>query len=115
MSTQFGEKYRRWSRITKAAMSIHHKPGDAMQVDWAGDTIQVYDPVTGKPDEAYLFVAVLPCSYYTYAEACCDMKSENWLSCHVRAFDYLGGRDTSAYSLQLQDRNRVKYPARACT
>lgn len=78
MSTQFGERYRRWARITKATMRIQHKPGDAMQVDWAGDTIPIQDPVTGEQSAAYLFVAVLPCSYYTYAEACDDMKTENW-------------------------------------
>ena len=27
MSTQFGERYRRWARITKATMRIQHKPG----------------------------------------------------------------------------------------
>ena len=62
-----------------------------MQVDWAGDTIPIQDPVTGEQSAAYLFVAVLPCSYYTYAEACDDMKTENWLNCHVHAFDYFGG------------------------
>ena len=91
MSTQFGEHYRRWARITKATMRIQHKPGDAIQVDWAGDTIPIQDPVTGEQSAAYLFVAVLPCSYYTYAEACEDMKTENWLNCHVHAFDYFGG------------------------
>ena len=40
MSTQFGDKYRRrWARVTKATMRVTHKPGDAMQVDWAGGTI----------------------------------------------------------------------------
>lgn len=62
-----------------------------MQVDWAGETILLQDPVTGEQSAAYLFVAVLPCSYYTYAEACDDMKTENWLNCHVHAFDYFGG------------------------
>lgn len=62
-----------------------------MQVDWAGDTIPLQDPVTGEQSAAYLFVAVLPCSYYTYAEACDDMKTENWLNCHVHAFDFFGG------------------------
>lgn len=90
MSTQFGERYRRWARITKATMRIQHKPGDAMQADWAGDTIPIQDPVTGEQSAAYLFVAVLPCSYYTYAEACDDMKTENWLNCHVHAFDFFG-------------------------
>ena len=91
MSTQFGDKYRRWARVTKATMRIQHKPGDAIQVDWAGDTLPVYDPVTGEQSSAYLFVAVLPCSCYTYAEACEDMKTENWLACHIHAFQYFGG------------------------
>ena len=46
--TQFGEKYRRWVRVTKATMRITHKPGDAMQVDWAGDPLYITDSVTGE-------------------------------------------------------------------
>ena len=91
MTTQFGDKYRAWARITKATMRIHHKPGDAMQVDWAGDTLSVYDSVTGEITPAYLFIAVLPCSCYIYAEATADMKLENWLNCHVHAYEYFGG------------------------
>ena len=77
MMTQFGDKYRRWARITKATMRIHHKPGDAMDVDWAGQTLPVYDAVTGEVTKAYLFVAVLLCSCYAYTELCPDMKQEN--------------------------------------
>jgi len=91
MSTQFGDKYRRWARITKATMRVMHKPGDTMQVDWAGATIPYYDPVTGEEYKAYLFVAALPCSSYLYIEACTDMKQENWLMCHVHAYEYFGG------------------------
>ena len=39
----------------------------------------------------YLFVAVLPCSCFTYAEACDDMKLENWINSHVHAYNYFGG------------------------
>ena len=91
MTTQFGDKYRAWARITKATMRIQHKPGDAMQVDWAGDTLPIYDSVTGEITSAYLFVAVLPCSCYAYAEATAEMKLESWLSCHVHAYEYFGG------------------------
>ena len=91
MYTQFCEKYRRWARVTKATMRITHKPGDAMQVDWAGDPLFITDSVTGELTPAYIFVAVLPCSWYTYAEACDDMKQENWLLCHVHAYAYFGG------------------------
>ena len=40
MSTQFCDKYRRWAKVTKATMRINHKPGETMQVDWAGGTIR---------------------------------------------------------------------------
>ena len=91
MTTQFGDKYRAWARITKATMRIHHKPGDAMQVDWAGDTLSIHDSVTGEITPAYLFIAVLPCSCYVCAKATADMKLENWLLCHVHAYEYFGG------------------------
>lgn len=91
MSTQFGDKYRRWARITKATMRVTHKPGDVMQVDWAGGTIPYFDSITGEEYKAYLFVAALPCSSYLYVEACTDMKQENWLMCHVHAYEYFGG------------------------
>ena len=90
MSTQFGDKYRRWAQTTKATMRVTHKPGDSMQVDWAGGTIPYHDPVTGEEYKAYLFVAALPCSGYLYVEACSNMKQENWLMCHVHAYSYFG-------------------------
>ena len=91
MSTQFGDNYRRWAKITKATMRISHKPGEVMQVDWAGGTIPYFDPITGDEFKAYLFVAALPCSCYIYVEACEDMKQENWLTCHIHAYEYFGG------------------------
>lgn len=62
-----------------------------MEVDWAGGTLPITDPLTGEMMPAYLFVAVLPCSCYAYAELCSDMKSENWLFCHVHAYEYFDG------------------------
>ena len=59
MSTQFGDKYRKWARVTKATIRIQHKPGDSIDVDWAGDTIPVFDSVTGEQNPAYLSA----CSY----------------------------------------------------
>ena len=46
---------------------------------------------TGDVYDTYIFAAVLPCSCYAYAEACEDMKSTNWLLCHVHAYEYFGG------------------------
>jgi len=91
MSTQFCDKYRKWARLTKATMRITHKPGNATMLDWAGSTFELHDPVTGEVGEAYLFVSVLPCSWYAYVEPCLDMKSETWINCHVNMFNYFGG------------------------
>lgn len=91
MSTQFNDNYRKWARVSKATMRIHRKPGDTMEVDWAGATITIYDPVTGDTTVAYLFVAVLSCSCYVYAEACPNMKSEAFINCHIHAYEYFGG------------------------
>ncbi len=71
--TQFCDIYRAWAKKSKATMRIHHKPGDAMEVDWAGGTLPIKDPVTGETVPAYLFIGVLPCSCYVYAELCSDM------------------------------------------
>lgn len=91
MYSQFCDKYRDWARVTKATMRINHKPGDVMQVDWAGSTIEYQDSITGDIYEAYIFAAVLPCSCIAYAQACDDMQTNNWLDCHVNAFNYFGG------------------------
>ena len=36
-------------------------------------------------------MAVLSCSCYVYAEACDDMKTEDWMNCRVHAINYFGG------------------------
>lgn len=91
MSTQFNDNYHKWARVSKATMRIQHKPGDTMEVDWAGATIDIYDSVTGEVTPAYLFVAVLSCSCYVYAEICINMKSDTFINCHVHAYEYFGG------------------------
>ena len=53
--TQFCEIYRSWAKKSKATMRIHHKPGDCMEVDWAGGKLPITDPVTGHTEPAYLF------------------------------------------------------------
>lgn len=89
--TQFCDKYRRWAKVTKATMRIKHKPGDKTEVDWAGDTLPIYDPVTGDPEPSYLFVGALPCSFYVFADLCENMQQENWQYCHINMYNYFGG------------------------
>jgi transposase len=89
--SSFTEHYRNWSRITGATMRQNHKPGERVEVDWAGDTMVFTDPATGAEKKAYLFVAALPYSAYFYVEAFADMKLASWLDAHVHAFEFFGG------------------------
>lgn len=89
--TQFNEKYHAYAASKKATLRISRKPGELMEVDWAGSTLAVTDSITGEPITAYVFIACLPCSMYSYAEATPDMKTTSWIQAHVHAYSYFGG------------------------
>ena len=72
-------------------MHLEHKPGETMQVDWAGQTAHIVDTDTGEQLDVYLFVAVLPYSGYAYTEAFLDMKQDAWITAHVNAYRFFGG------------------------
>lgn len=78
-------------RVNDLVATLQHEPGRAMLIDWAGDTIDVADAITGEITRAYLFVAVLPFSGALFCHATTNMKSEAWLDAHVRAFSFFGG------------------------
>ncbi|MDR3167208.1 MAG: helix-turn-helix domain-containing protein, partial [Treponema sp.] len=56
-STQFNKRYGEYVQKTKATMHIAHKPGELMEVDWAGKTAVIRNTDTGEPIKAYIFVA----------------------------------------------------------
>lgn len=89
--TQFKTHYREYVSKTKATMHINRKPGELMEVDWAGQTAQLTDADTGEPIGAYIFVSALPYSGYSYAEAFLSMEEESWITAHVNAYNFFGG------------------------
>lgn len=91
MYTQFCKHYHDWAVHTKATMHLNHKPGDIMQVDWAGQTARLKDNITGKDVRVYIFVATLPYSGFSYVEGFLDMKQDSWIAAHVHAYNYFGG------------------------
>lgn len=89
--SQFCKGYHKYANTSKATMHIYRKPGEQMEVDWAGQTLNVVDRVTGELYQAYIFVAVLPSSQYAYVEAFLSMNQESWITAHVNAFTFFGG------------------------
>jgi transposase len=89
--SRFCELYHRWRRIQDVVLRQDHVAGEKMFVDWAGDTIPIYDRQTGETTRASLFVAALGASTYTFACATLAQDLPNWIGCHVRAFEYFRG------------------------
>lgn len=87
----FCENYGKYAKKYKLTMPIRRKPGEVMEVDWAGSTLQIIDRSTGEKIPAYVFIATLPYSQFSYVEAFLDMKSANWLIAHIHALEYFGG------------------------
>jgi transposase len=88
--SQFCERYRRWTGKIDVCLRQSYRAGEKLFVDYAGQTIPVTDSFPGKNREAYLFVATLGASNYTFACASFSQDLPSWISSHVNALDYFG-------------------------
>ncbi len=91
MYTQFCKYYRDYANLTKATMHINRKPGEQLEVDWAGQTTPIVDRNTGDIINAYVFVAALSSSQYAYVEAFTSQNQECWINAHIDAYNFFGG------------------------
>jgi transposase len=89
--SHFCERYREWLKTISPTMRQTHAAGEKLFVDWAGDTVPVFDAMTGEERRAHIFVAVLGASNYTYAEARWSEALPEWIGAHVNAFSAIGG------------------------
>jgi len=89
--SQYCALFNRYVQSHDLTAVLHHEPGKTMFIDWAGDTIDLVDEVTGEVTRAYLFVTVLPYSGYLWCQAFTDMRMPSWLAAHVAAFEFYGG------------------------
>ena len=89
--SRFCERYRQWTKALLPVLRMPHKAGEKMFVDYAGMSVPYTDRQTGETRDAAVFVATLGASSLTYAEAQASQELTNWISGHVRAFEYFGG------------------------
>jgi transposase len=88
--TQFVARFRAWQRAHQAPrLRREHRPGEAVEVDYAGMTLTV--GVGDAAGPAQVFVAVLPYSGLVFADVTWSQRSADWLASHVRLFEALGG------------------------
>lgn len=91
MYSQFCYHIQQDEQKHRATMHINRKPGEQVEVDWAGNPATIIDPDTGEIIKAYVFVGVMTYSQYAYVEAFLDMKQKSWINAHVHMYEYFGG------------------------
>jgi transposase len=87
----FCEAYEAWKGRARPTMRQTHVAGEKVFVDFAGDTIDLVDPLTGELTPVRLFVAALGASSYTFAQARPSEGLQDWISAHVDLLAALGG------------------------
>lgn len=91
MYSQFCYYIQKDEEKRRATMHINRKPGEQVEVDWAGDPAHIIDPDTGEIINAYVFIGVMTYSQYTYAEAFVNERQRAWITAHVHMYEYFGG------------------------
>ena len=89
--SRFCGLYGDWRRSVSATMRQTHAAGEKLFVDFAGDTVAVFDPLTGDTRQAHIFVSALGASNFTYAEARWSEGLPDWIGVHVGALAAIGG------------------------
>jgi len=90
--SQFANLYRTWRGRVDVVMRQHHRAGEKLFVDFAGQTLPIYDRRSGEVVlRAEVFVAVAGASSYLYAEALASQELLHWVAGHTHAFEAMGG------------------------
>ena len=91
MYSQFCYYIQQDEQKRRATMHISRKPGEQVEVDWAGDPAYIIDPDTGEDTDAHIFVGVMTYSQYAYVEAFINEQQKAWITAHVHMYEFFGG------------------------
>lgn len=89
--SQFCEYLVDYNRKTNATMHFVHKPGERVQIDFAGKSLTYLDSSTGEIVSCPVLVCVLPFSGYAYVEALQTASQEHLFPALGRCMVYFGG------------------------
>ena len=88
---QFCENYARWCDENYETAHFNAVIGQTMEIDFAGQTFDMTDRITGEVLVIVVFVAVLPYSQYIYAEGMLSTKEPQWIEVNNRTLKAFGG------------------------
>ncbi len=111
--SRFCDLYVEWRHGITATMRQTHAAGEKLFVDFAGDTVPVFDGLTGEVRAAKIFVAVMGASNYTFVQARFSEALPDWIGAHVDALTFLGEGAEGARLRQSEGRGHGGEPLRA--
>lgn len=74
-----------------SSMMFRYKAGEVVFVDFAGKRPSITDPSTGEKTKVELFIATLGHSNWVFAYACATQCVDDWVTCHEKLFEEMGG------------------------
>ena len=89
--SQYCELYNKWCEENYETAHFDAIVAQKMEVDFAGQTFSMTDPLTGEIMTIVVFVAILPYSQYIYAEGMLSTKEPQWIDVNNHALNYFGG------------------------
>lgn len=89
--SQFCEYLSRYLKRDKAVMHFVHRPGEQLQVDFAGGKLGYVDIQTGEWIVCPVFICAMPYSHFVYAEALRSEKQPEFIKGLCNALHYLEG------------------------
>ena len=89
--SQFCTHYREWVHKLDIVMWQTHRASEKMFIDFAGDAVPIIDPASGEIQNAYVYVAVLGASNYTFAEATITQDFKAWVDLTGKALEFFKG------------------------
>ena len=88
---QFCELFSKWCDENYETAHFTAVIAQTMEVDFAGQTFELIDRLTGEVSPIVVFVAILPYSQYIYAEGMTSTKEIQWIEVNNNALKAFGG------------------------
>lgn len=89
--TQFAFHYRNWKNRSSHSGKLIHKAGEKLFIDFCGKKPWYIDRSIGEQIDVEVFIAVLPCSQYTFVMAVPSQKREDLIGCMEACLRWMGG------------------------
>lgn len=100
--SRFCEYITRHRELSNAVMHFDHKPGECLQIDFAGDKLSYVNRESGEIIECPILVCTLPFSNLCYVEALPNQTQSQLIGALNRCLAFLGGVPRSIKSDNLK-------------